>query len=1091
MCKRRNKILSMLLGFCMMLSSLMPLSTNIASAASDGNNQEVIMNEDGVPTTYKVGGIDYELVKGAFNYTSAEYEEMSSYFYYSDGYFAQSPEYYNEHFASFAASMALASMPCCYEGEYSEENSTKYIVNMFNAMGYTDIFVHYPEPKYFGEDAENLSTIGYAIAKKKIVVNGTETTVIAIGTRGLDYRAEWASNVTLGSGTGEAKGFGDAARQVKEGIDTYIADKGIDADSATFFITGYSRAGATSNLVAKKLTDEYGENKVYAYCFEAPKGGVASEMKPGHTYANIHNVINEVDIVPTVGPAQMGFIRYGVDHIVPGYEVGTDGYNEQKALMLAQLAAINPNIVVDDTFHEATMEFVGSTIGYYNMISPEFFPDYDTAEEWIPVFIEKLQEYSMTDMRDKVVPPSDQQEAQLENQYKTDGIFDRNSNEWMGYRNFYSNYMWYIYFDETDGNKVKIKSYVDAPDDFASGEYKALTLEDAIANLMMFYFGMPADRMAELTDVLGGIDPDTIMNGLDMTHIWWSVIDDWREFKIDTKNEEFHKIWAVVNKGFKPEEGQTVSTKTLEAELKKVLNDEEYETLLASLYVIIDFALDFVSEDYNITDSNLLGTLLYNIGNIMQTHYNDVTYAWVRSYDSFYKVNSDDVIRLHGLKADGSSILIGGYSTFEEGWEAAVDFAEDHDYMDGNKYERIVVDLLADWNANEKGEFVKSRSDGFKNSTIYVPSETYITINLNQRTINRGLGDRNELDGEVIFVAEEANLIINGGTISGGNSDNGAGGIHIDDEATVTLNNVHVKGNTVDGDDGGGIALYDGATLIMNGGSISDNRNNSFNGDGAGVYVCESTAIFEGVTFRNNQNTYHPMLGTVLFADEDSVVTMNNCTVVDNGTFNEANGTVGSISLIQINADSSVEIKNTEFRGNGYASSNHSSYYVNSLINVEDTSHFLIDDCTFKHNSAAYILCVLGEDFEVVDTRFLDNPANVFYGYAKNSSTFTNCEFNNNSGNQWKGYYSFNFISTNSKVKFVNCSGDSTYNDRSRATFEDDSKVSASLFGEGSLALIVAFVALIASIASIIVNVTERKKKTGPVTATEQSEDDK
>jgi hypothetical protein len=511
---------------------------------------------------------------------------------------------------------------------------------------------------------------------------------------------------------------------------------------------------------------------------------------------------------------------------------------------------------------------------------------------------------------------------------------------------------------------------------------------------------------------------------------------------------------------------------------------------MASLYVVIDFALDFVAEDYNITDSNLIGTLLYNIGNIMQTHYHDVTYAWVRSYDSFYKVNSDDVIRLSGLKANGMSILIGGYSSFEAGWEAAVDFSKDHTYMDNNEYERIVVDLLADWNANEKGEFVKSSSDGFKNSTIYVPSETYITINLNQHTINRGLGDRNELDGEVIFVAEEANLIINGGTISGGNSDNGAGGIHVDDEATVTLNNVHVKGNTVDGDDGGGIALYDGATLIMNGGSISDNRNNSFNACyGAGVYVYESTATFEGVTFRNNQNTYNPMLGTGLYADEDSVVTMNNCIVVDNGTFNETIGTEGSISLISIEGDSSVDIKNTEFRGNGYADSEHDS--VNTLIYVTNTSHFLIDNCTFKNNSAEYILSALDDNFDVVNTRFLDNSANVFYGYADDSITFTDCEFNNNSGNQWMGYYSFNFSSRNSKVKFVNCSfGNSTYNDRSRATFEDDSKFPASIFGEGSLALIVASVALIASIASIIVNVTERKKKTVPVTATEQSEDD-
>jgi hypothetical protein len=231
------------------------------------------------------------------------------------------------------------------------------------------------------------------------------------------------------------------------------------------------------------------------------------------------------------------------------------------------------------------------------------------------------------------------------------------------------------------------------------------------------------------------------------------------------------------------------------------------------------------------------------------------------------------------------------------------------------------------------------------------------------------------------------------------------------------------------------------------------------------------------------------MLGTVLYADEDSVVTMNNCTVVDNGTFNETIGTVGSISLISIEGDSSVEIKNTEFRGNGYSESDHDS--VNTLIYVTNTSHFLIDNCTFKNNSAEYILSALDDNFDVVNTRFLDNSANVFYGYADDSITFTDCEFNNNSGNQWTGYYSFYFSSRNSKVKFVNCSfGNSTYNDRSRATFEDDSKFPASLFGEGSLAMIVAFVALIASIASIIVNVTERKKKTVPVTATEQSEDD-
>ena len=585
-----------------------------------------VKSSEAAPSSYKVGDTDYDLIKSPFRYTSAEYDEMTSYFYYSDGYFAEEPKYYNEHLASFAAGMAIAAMPVYYVGDYSEERSTKNIVDMFVSMGYSDIFVHYPKPEYFGENAENLSTIGYAIAKKTVVINGAKTTIIAIAVRGGYYDDEWVSNITLGDGFGEAKGFGDAARQVRQGIDQYIANKGINADSATFFITGFSRAGATSNLVAKKLTDDYGEDKVYAYCFEAPKGGVIAEMKDGLTYANIHNVIHGGDIVAAVGPEQMGFIRYGMDHIVPGHEVGTNGYNVQKVLMLAQLAATNKNIKHEDKFAEATMEYIGSTLlgGIFDMIDPEWFPDYDTAEDWIPVFIEKFQEYSMTDMRDKADPDN------------TDGIFNNKSDDWYGYRNFYSNYKWYVYFDETDGNKVKIKAYVDEPEDFASGKYKVHTLEDAIGNLLLFYYGMPEDRMAELTAVIGKLDTKKIMESLDMTHIWWSVIDDWREYSIDKKNVEFHKIWSVVNKCMTPEEGQKVSTTTLEIELKKVLTDEEYETLLSSLYVLIDFGLDFVAEDYNITDQNLLGTLLYNIGNIMLTHYHDITYSWVRSYDSYY-----------------------------------------------------------------------------------------------------------------------------------------------------------------------------------------------------------------------------------------------------------------------------------------------------------------------------------------------------------------------------------------------------------------------------------------------------------------------
>ena len=611
-------------------------SDKIGYAVKAADGAFYYVKDNSLPlSTYKVGDIEYALLKSAFCYTAMAGGTMNPDFYYSDGYFAEDPKYYNEHLATLAASMALAAMTAVYEGEYTEDKAAKNILDMFVTMGYSDIFVHYPEPEYFGPNAENLSTIGYVIAKRTAVIDGKETTIIATAVRGAGYGAEWASNVTLGSGVGEAQGFGDAAKQVKQGIDAYITKYGIDADSAKFFITGYSRAGATSNLVAKKLTDTYGEDQVYAYCIEAPKGGVFSELKEGFTYTNIHNIINGVDIITYVGTKQMGFIRYGVDHMMPDGKVGSELYNEQKKLMMAQLAIVNRYIEQNDKFAEATLEYSGSKLpfGIFDMIDPEWFPDYDTAEDWIPVFIEKLQEYSMTDMRDKADPDH------------TDGIFNNKSDDWYGYRNFYSNYKWYVYFDETDGNKMKIKAYVDEPEDFASGKYKVHTLEDAIGNLMLFYFGMPEDRKAELTAVIGELDTDKIMDSLDMTHIWWSVIDDWREFSIDKKNVEFHKIWSVVNKCMKPEEGQKTPTTTLEAELKKVLTEEEYETLLSSLYVLIDFGLDFVAEDYNITDQNLLGTLLYNIGNILQTHYHDIAYSWIRSYDSFF--NSAKYVCVH------------------------------------------------------------------------------------------------------------------------------------------------------------------------------------------------------------------------------------------------------------------------------------------------------------------------------------------------------------------------------------------------------------------------------------------------------------
>lgn len=574
-------------------------------------------SKEGAPEKYNVGNEEYPLIKGTFSYAASSGGTMSPYFYYSDGYFAEHPKFYNEHLASLATGMALAAMTSRYEGEYTEEKASKNIADMFVAMGFSDIFIHYPEPEYFGKDSEILSTIGYAIAKKTVTANGKQTTIVATAVRGGGYGAEWASNVTLGSGIGEAQGFGDAAKQVKQGIDNYLTQKGVDTSNVKFMITGYSRAAATSNLVAKKLTDTYGVDRVYAYCFETPKGGVYNELKEDVLYTNIHNIVNRVDVVTTVGTTEMGFIRYGVDHILPAYTVGSSKYEEQKALMLIQLSAVNPQIEHNDYFHEATIEYILG-IAATELIDENWYPDFDRAEDWIPFFIEKLQEYSLTDMLDKAGIDDDDRKSDSYSGYTKNNIFNRNSVNWNGYRNFWSDYEWYLYIDANDGNKVKNKCYAKQPSDFSTDKYMVLSIEDAVANLMDFYFGASSEKKESITKAL---DLGSIVGKIKKFHIYTVVVDEWNELKIGKKNSEFNDLWDSIE---------------IEKSLKDVLSAEEMKTLKASMYVVMDFLLDFVADDYDKTDQDIVGTLAHNIGAILQTHYQDITYSWVRSYDSFY-----------------------------------------------------------------------------------------------------------------------------------------------------------------------------------------------------------------------------------------------------------------------------------------------------------------------------------------------------------------------------------------------------------------------------------------------------------------------
>ena len=169
---------------------------------------------------------------------------------------------------------------------------------------------------------------------------------------------------------------------------------------------------------------------------------------------------------------------------------------------------------------------------------------------------------------------------------------------------------------------------------------------------------------------------------------------------------------------------------------------------------------------------------------------------------------SDVVLRISTTKQDGTTVVIAEHTSFEDGWNAAMELASNPKELNKNGYGRIVVDIYSDWNAVD-GEFTDEffNGKGFNWDAIYFPENVKVTLNLNGHTINRGLTTW-QYNGEVMYIDEKADVIINDGTITGGWSCNGAGGIHVNN-ANGTLNDVHVDGNHVDDDDGAAIALYD------------------------------------------------------------------------------------------------------------------------------------------------------------------------------------------------------------------------------------------------------------------------------------------
>ncbi len=272
-------------------------------------------------------------------------------FTYNDNYFSNSSYTYNHDLAIMSNCLAISAMIKANSDSYptcAESFFEKLRFDNYTPYGYG------VSPQY--------NSIACAIASKNL--DNTDETIIAIGVRGAGYDSEWGGNFNIGTKE-EHEGFRLAKEGVLGYLSEFIKDNKKDFNSnVKFWISGYSRAAATSNLVAAALDEgangydyisslNYGPEDVYAYTFETPIPTRDKNTKNA-LYNNIFNIINRIDYVPKVAPETWGYSRYGVDCFLPSPETYGKEYSTLFNKMKAQHKAINGKDYTEKfTFYDA------------------------------------------------------------------------------------------------------------------------------------------------------------------------------------------------------------------------------------------------------------------------------------------------------------------------------------------------------------------------------------------------------------------------------------------------------------------------------------------------------------------------------------------------------------------------------------------------------------------------------------------------------------------------------------------------------------------------------------------------------------------
>ncbi|MBQ6431647.1 MAG: right-handed parallel beta-helix repeat-containing protein, partial [Oscillospiraceae bacterium] len=638
----------------------------------------------------------YKLIKAAYSTSSAadSVNENDAVCFYSDGYFFDDPTLYNEHLASMSMALVTSGFTTNWGSLHTQYYTGTAPDAKLTAVRYNNKHAHirqllanlgFSDADFYANEMElsepMMDTIGVAISHKALkTADNTDTgkILVPVVVRSNGYEDEWASNFTLGAGgetvEGEALGFATAANMVYSELLDYIDNYGLTAAAQQgrliFWVVGYSRGGATANLVARRLIDgasptidvstvlsdtnagaplskyvtgssmtgrafAIGDNQVISYTFEAPQGGTdaAQAFLTSHPekYFTLHNAISAIDPVPYVAMTAFGFKRYGIDHYLPGLStLATTGLPAEESAYTFTYADFTHTVV------KKMITAGGRTITTYRDNDYLVVPVDTTSNSaenaaYLPLRAEMLRQYQL--LNPYMI--YDDYFAFAEINYSS-AVFGSGFNPTVTCSMSREAYTAYLIQKVVDW-KATSRTVYTSP--FVLNNKTHSSYQGAIRDVFKTIYGLTPQQTEAFSDALRttmssagifGSNVGLFGSAINVTDIGTIIntLENYGSLDEAGKEEDLEDLWS----------------KLVKLGLLDAVPADAKARLEEDWYTLGDLLLTMLYQDRNDPDvatsmgdnRRVLGTALYNYSRMFLNHYSETVMAWLRTYDDYY-----------------------------------------------------------------------------------------------------------------------------------------------------------------------------------------------------------------------------------------------------------------------------------------------------------------------------------------------------------------------------------------------------------------------------------------------------------------------